>query len=148
MKKIGDYTVRGQIPEGATNTERIILFDGKFDTAYRVTEFVIAGIRADDSSSDCVGVLMTEDTGRNADFWDWSDVREIGWASTDHRTADGVQETFSLVDPDNLVVQDLFITVNNRSASNPQVNYFIRMEKYEVGEDLGVVSMVRNRSQS
>ena len=149
MKAIGDrYVVRGTVPEGAANTKRITLFDGRFDTAYRVTKLVIAGIRADDTSSDCVAVLMTEDTGRNADFWDWSDSREIGWASTDHRTADGVLESFSLVDPDNLVVEDLFITVANRSSSNPSVNYYIEMQKYDVSENTGVLAMARNRSQS
>ena len=149
MKAIGDiYVVRGTILEGTSNTKRITLFDGRFDIAYKVTKLVIAGIRADDTSSDCVAVLMTEDTGRNADFWDWSDGREIGWASTDHRTADGVLQSFSLVDPDNLVVEDLFITVANRSGSNPSVNYYIEMQKFDISENLGVIAMVRNRSQA
>tara|TARA_Y100000004_G_scaffold132548_1_gene149661 strand:+ start:485 stop:934 length:450 start_codon:yes stop_codon:yes gene_type:complete len=148
MKAIGNpYIIRGKVAEGSGNTKRLQLFDGRFDTAYKVTKLVIAGIRADDTSSDCVAVLMTEDTGRNADFWDWSDNREIGWASTDHRTADGVLESFSLVDPDNLVIEDLFITVNNRSSSNPIVNYYIEMQKYDISEYQGALSMVRNRSQ-
>ena len=147
MKKIGEYTCRGQIPEGTANTYRIPLFDGRFDTAYRVTRFVIAGARADDSSSDAVAKLMTEDTGISADFWNWGDNREIAWASTDHRTADGVQKVFSEVDPDNLIVQDLFITAQNRSASNPDINYMISMEKYDITEWQGALAIVRNKSQ-
>jgi hypothetical protein len=147
MKKIGEYTCRGKLTEGTDFTERITLFDGRFDTAFRVTRLVIAGVRADDTSSDCVAKLMTEEIGTNADFWDWDDNREIGWASTDHRTADGVLESFSLVDPDNLIVEDLFITAQNRSASNPEVNYLITMEKYDISEWQGALSMVRNSSQ-
>ena len=41
MKKIGEYTVRGQISDGIV--EKIILFDGRFDTGYRVTSFVVFG---------------------------------------------------------------------------------------------------------
>ena len=149
MKAIGEpYIIRGKVDEGTANTKRLTLFDGRFDTAYKVTKLVIAGVRADDTSSDCVAVLMTEDTGRNADFWDWSDNREIGWASTDHRTADGVLESFSLVDPDNLIVEDLFITVANRSSSNPTVNYYIEMQKFDISEFQGALSMVKNRSQA
>jgi hypothetical protein len=147
MKKIGEYTVRGQIPEGVANTRRIKLYDGRFDTAYKVIKMVIAGARADDSSSDAVAKLMTEDIGTSADFWNWNDKREIAWASTDHRTADGVQNTFSEVDTDNLIVEDLFITAQNRSASNPDVNYMIFMEKYDITEWQGALAMVRNSSQ-
>ena len=147
MKKIGEYTCRGQIPEGTANTKRINLFDGRFDTAYRVVRFVIAGARADDSSSDAVAKLMTEDNGINADYWNWEDNREIAWASTEHRTADGVQMVFSEVDPDNLVVEDLFITAQNRSASNPNINYMIFMEKYDITDWQGALAMVRNKSQ-
>jgi hypothetical protein len=149
MKEIGDkYILRGKVAEGTANTKRITLFDGRFDTAFKITKLVIAGVRADDTSSDCVAVLMTEDTGRNADFWDWSDTREIGWASTDHRTADGVLESFSLVDPDNLVVEDLFITVANRSSSNPTVNYYIEMQKYQINEFTGALNMIKNKAQA
>lgn len=148
MKQIGTYTIRGQIPEGVDNTKRIQLFDGRFDTAYRVVKFVIAGARADDTSSDAVAKIMTENIGTSADFWNWGDNREIGWASTDHRTADGVQKTFSEIDPDNLIVEDLFITAQNRSSANPNINYMITMIKYDITEYAGALAMVRNTSQN
>jgi len=147
MKKGDLYTVRGQIPEGTDNTRKIRLFDGKFNTAYRVVKFVIAGARADDSSSDAVAKIMTENIGTSADFWDWQDQREIGWASTDHRTADGVQNTFSEIDPDNLIVEDLYITAQNRSAANPNINYMITMMKFDITEWKGALAMARNKSQ-
>lgn len=148
MKKIGEYTVRGQITEGTDFTQKIQLFDGRFDTGYKLIKFVIAGSRADDSSSDCVAKVMTENIGTSADFWNWNDAREIGWASTDHRTADGVQKVFSEVDPENLVVEDLFITAQSRSSSNPQINYLMTLEKYDISEYKGVLAMIKNNGQS
>jgi len=147
MKKVGEYTCRGKITEGTGFTRRIHLFDGRYDTAYRVTSFVIAGIRADDTSSDCVAKLMTEDNGTNADFWNWDDNREIAWASTDHRTADGVLLSFSEVDKENLIVEDLYVTAASRSAANDEVNYMITMDKYEITDTMGAINMVRNYSQ-
>lgn len=148
MKQIGDtYIMRGQILEGTGQTQRLQLFDGKYTTAFKVVKFVIAGIRADDTSSDCVAKLMTKDNGINADFWDWNDSREIGWASTDHRTADGVLQSFSLVDPSNLIVEDLFITAASRSSANPSINYYLELEKYEVPEFGGLISLIKNKAQ-
>ena len=39
MKKIGSYTHRGNLLEGTS--EKITLFDGKFDTAYVITGFKV-----------------------------------------------------------------------------------------------------------
>ena len=37
MKKIGEYTVRGRL--AAQETAKIQLFDGRFDTAYKIKDF-------------------------------------------------------------------------------------------------------------
>ena len=144
MKKIGEYTMRGQVAETVAGFSEKIgnLFDGRFDTGYRVVEFVIAGVEgatADDYSAK----LSTEATGtRN---WNWGDNREIAWAST-NVGASGVRENhFSLVDPDNLTIEELFIDCLTPGTGT--LNYFIRLEKYSFSDWRGALAMVRNSSQ-
>ena len=43
------YVLKGKIP-GDYSQHRIMLFDGRFDTAWRVTQFIIAPERILDSS--------------------------------------------------------------------------------------------------
>ena len=148
MKLIGEYTVRGKVDTPAnsdTYIERINLFDGRFDTAYKVVEFVIypETIVLDD----CVGILTTsEDTIPSAYVWDWGDNRQIAWSYAG-TVSFGNQTNNPVVDPDNLVVEDLYIHARN-SASSSAVNYFIRMEKYDITDSQGALAMVRNRSQA
>ena len=82
MKEIGRYTTRGRVPH--LKEFRINLFDGRFDTAYRVVSFQIAPYdfsAAADSTA--LGRLAT-DNGLpllREKFWDFSDNTQIGWAS-------------------------------------------------------------------
>ena len=152
-KKIGEYTCRGTI-EGESTTpvwDRIILFDGRFDTAYRVVEFVIAS-SSSSSAQDVAAKLATEITSTTTtglgSVWDWSDNREIAWASTNNLVTSIRHNEFSLVDPDNLVVEDLYISATNNAGTGEDVNYFIRMEKYDITDSQGALAMVRNRSQA
>ena len=53
-----------------------------------------------------------------------------------------------MIDPENLVVEDLFIQGFSSDGSGQEINYMIEMEKYDFSESLGVLAMVRNRAQS
>jgi len=146
MKKIGEYTCRGVMDtENAWN--RIILFDGKFDTAYRLVEFKIAPRDTKTAGNDVAGKVATDD-GALADgaLWYWDDNREIAWSSTETRVSFGPSFTNSTVDPDNLIVEDCYICYGHPGTDSP-VNYFMRFEKYDITEYRGVLAMVRNRSQ-
>ena len=50
----------------------------------------------------------------------------------------------SIIDPDNLVIQDLFLYPD----ANNNTNYLIKLEKYQFTDSLGALAMVRNRSQA
>ncbi len=144
MKKIGDYTMRGQVPETLTGYSEKIgnLFDGRFDTGYRVVEFVIAGVQGD-TGDDYSAKLSTEATGtRN---WNWGDNREIAWASTNVGSSGVREKHFSLVDPDNLCIEELYIDALTPGSGT--MNYFIRLEKYDITDWQGALAMVRNKSQ-
>ena len=155
MKKIGDYTVRGKFTAaddgGSTAAwKKIVLFDGRFDTAYRITRFVVAAESAS-GSQDVSGKLATEITFTSAaglgNHWDWDDNREIAWASTQNLTTSIREGNFELVDPDNLVVEDLYVSLSTNAGPLP-CNFFIEMEKYDISDYRGALAMVRNRSQA
>ena len=60
MKKIGSqYTIRGRL--APSETKRIPLFDGRFDTAYRIVSFEIATDNPSASASDASMIASTED---------------------------------------------------------------------------------------
>ncbi len=152
MKKIGEYTVRGLLSEDESETmpyqRKITLFDGRFDTGYRVTEFHIWGSSWNTSSQpDVVGKLATEAglTTTASGFLNAGDNREIAWAGGNGGLDTG-GTTFSIVDPDNMIIEDLHVYVRG-NVDTTDVNYLIKMEKYDISDWQGALSMVRNKSQ-
>ena len=142
MKKIGEYTLRGSIDEedAATNPHTITLFDGRFDTGYRVVKFEIANNGG--TTTDVSAVLATEPGLTPIGDWNFGDQREIGWARY-HNWDYNLFNQISSLDPDNLVIEDLYVYGTN----SYRVNYLIVMEKYEFSDWNGALAMVRNRAQ-
>ncbi len=151
MKKIGEYTARGQLTENeseASDGVRITLFDGRFDTAYRVTSFRIWGSDWSGSTTpDVIGKLATVRglSDAAADFMNAGDQREIAWAGG-NGASDLLIVGDSIIDPDNMVVEDLFIYARG-ATDTADVNYLITMDKYDITDWQGALAMVRNRAQ-
>jgi hypothetical protein len=148
MKKIGEYTTRGSILADDT-ISRVILDDGNFKTGYKITEFLIAPHDMDNTNARIYSAkLLVNDEQTPGLNWNWDRNGEIGWAqySMDANSSNGPNQ-FSLIDPDNLVIQDLYI-IGSEFASDIKLNYFIRMEKYDITDSQGALAMVRNRSQA
>ena len=146
MKKIGEYTIRGQM--NVENTfNKIVLFDGSFKTAYKVISFEVAPYDTKTAANDVAAKLCT-DPGALADgaLWNWDDNREIAWAASETRVSFGPSFGRFIVDPDNLIVEDLYISYGHVSTDSP-VNYLIKMEKYSITDWQGALALVRNNSQ-
>lgn len=152
MKSMGKFTMRGMIdPESSTLgvTKQIRLFEGSFATAYRVTKFEVFGIDPENQSNDVYSMLLTENLYDGTDaHWNASDVRQVAWASwaSHYAEAGSMSQPFNLVDRDNLIVQDLWIYMRS-GTSAAGGNYYIELEKFNVGLDTGAYTMVRNASQ-
>ena len=149
MKKIGEYTCRGSI-RSDSSTNRIILDDGQFNTAYRIVEFRIAPHDMDNIFTyQFTAKLLTDDDTSSGVNWNWDDNAEIGWSAFifDGNDVRSLQN-FSQIDTDNLVVQDLFIRAHEAQTNDKKLNYYIRMEKYDITDSQGALAMVRNRSQA
>jgi len=136
------YTIRGKV--GHEEIKRIQLFDGKFTTAYKVVS--ISTMPATFSATaDCSIILATtESINLNPDF---SDNTQIGWASLAFDVNYGSSGSVSIIDPDNLIVEDLYIAGFNNDSSK-ETNYMVTLEKYDITDWKGALTMVRNRSQT
>ena len=146
MKKIASHTIRGAVASSDTAMERLQLFDGSFDTGYRVTFFEVSITDRDNTNVILTSAkLATEDVADNTK-WYWSDNREIAWSAS-VADANGVSHFApeTIIDEDNMIVQDLFIgAVANSSCT---VNYLIKLDKYDITDWQGALAMVRNKSQ-
>ena len=155
MKKIGMYTARGTVNEADTlagNPQKIPLFDGSFKTAYRVTHFYIWGSDFNSSAGpDCIGKLSKNDDGAitASNFMRADDDNQIAWAgSNGGADTPGVEFDNFIVDPDNLVVEDLYVYARStNSETTDPINYMVIMEKYEITDWQGALAMARDRAQ-
>ena len=143
MKKIGQYTMKGSFDPDA-GTTRIVLDDGSFETGYRIVKFehVLSNPLVNEEYRVVVG---TESTVSNTFAWD--DNTQVAWGyGGNNNSASATFSNFAFVDPDNLIIQDLYLAGNNQGGG--LINYMITLEKYEISDWQGALSMVRNRSQA
>ena len=72
---------------------------------------------------------------------------QIAWGfGGNNNTTSATFSNFSIIDPDNLIIQDLYLIGAN--AGSGEINYIITLEKYEFTEWKGALGMVRNKSQA
>jgi len=155
MKKIGEYTARGVVTEGETESgtpQLISLNDGSFTTAYRVVGFRIWGSSYDSSSTpDCIGKLSKNELGVTsaANFMRADDDNQIAWAASAGSGDGGLGFAEQpVIDKDNLIIEDLYVYVRSTTGTtgNP-INYIVEMEKYEITDWQGALTMARDKAQ-
>jgi hypothetical protein len=136
-------TLRGQFQEGQTH--RLVVDDGRINVGYKVTSFVIAGDPSSSGNDAWATLSLDYDAPAN---WNWSDNRQIGWSSTNIQSTAGAQPSFTLVDPDHIVVRDLYIQGTVSSAGGSSViNYLVTLEQVELSDDQAVLALIKERSQ-
>lgn len=147
MRKVADYVVRGQVTSADSGGHRIQLFDGKFNTGYRITKFEIANSNRTTTSVVIGSAKLTTEPSTDNGNWDWGDVTELAWASC---AWDGngisTQNPNTVIDPDNMIVEDLYVSVESNIEQG--YNYIIHFEKYEFAAWDGAGFLVRNNSQA
>ena len=149
MKKIGEYTVKGRLDK--LSSERITLFDGRFDTGFRIVKFEIAA-KDVATGADAYAKLTTEEidtsVAGDGDNWNWDSNLEIAWARWVMAGPGTNGAADSFIDPDNMIVEDLYIYSGTADPNPADVNYMIHLEKYDITDWQGALAMVRNRSQT
>jgi len=152
VKKIGEYVARGSIfttETGLTDGDevRVNLFDGDYKTGYKLVEFHCVG--GDAAATDVSGRVTTQ-AGLASDvenFWNFGDNRQIGWSAANGATDILAYETFNLVDPENLVIEEVYVGIRTPHGTTSRINYFMRFEKYELPPFRGPLARVENMSQ-
>lgn len=136
-------TLRGQFIEG--ETKRLVVDDGRLNHGFKVVRFVISG----DPSSSANDAWATLSLDYDAPVqWNWGDNRQIGWASTNVQGTAGLEPPFSVLDPDHVVIMDLYIQGTVGSAGGSSViNYLIELEPMELTDDQAILTLIKERSQ-
>lgn len=149
-------TLRGSVEFGIraggdpanTGRRQLILDDGRINVGYRVIDFRIWNsdmIGGPDAFSSQAHLAMGLEPTSALPLA--SDNREIGWAA--YNTSSGnILSDFRLVDPDHIVVRDLFLIfpqVYNQTVQS--VNYYILLEEYDITDQEAIISIIKEESQ-
>tara|TARA_Y100000114_G_scaffold128133_1_gene125071 strand:+ start:186 stop:617 length:432 start_codon:yes stop_codon:yes gene_type:complete len=141
MKKIGEYTAKGNIAVSDTGGEskKIQLFDGRFDTGYRVREFIVMTNDPMFNNLEFTAKLTTREN--NDRKFNWQQNDQIAWAF-----GEDTVWLKGIVDPENMVIEDLFIYAAINTTSDVNINYMIVMDKYEISDWQGALAMATERA--
>jgi hypothetical protein len=137
-------TLRGQFNAG--DNIRLILDDGRLTHGYKVKRFIVSGTNS--TSADDVNAVLSLDYDAPV-VWNWGDNRQIAWASSNQSLSASVDgPNFTLVDPDHVVIMDLWIQgVSGVSPGPGKINYFVELEMVELTDDQAILALIKERSQ-
>jgi len=144
MKLLGRRVCTGRIKEGTyQDSENLIqIFDGKFDTGYKIVSFKVAP-SSPTVGQEIIGKLSTTPKS-SITLWKWDDDEEVAWA---HWGTDKYQDDYGNVRDNTILVEDFYISTYNETLDNQSVNYEIILEKYDLGNDwTGALAMVKNKT--
>ncbi|HIB69762.1 MAG TPA: hypothetical protein EYO33_32965, partial [Phycisphaerales bacterium] len=114
--KRGIHTLRGQLTLPMNSARRAPLFNGSFTNNFKVIDVQIFQQTIVNNDSTLVNndtaLIMHFDDNLKAGM-DANDGRQFGWASID-----ALAQDWSYVDPDHVIVNDLFILFHSRAAAD------------------------------
>lgn len=138
------HTLRGRIEEGVV--KQLIVNDGRLTHGLRVTKFIVAP-EMTTSSQGCNAVLGLDD--KVTASWDWENGNQIAWASSAMGGSSSMENPgFQLVDPDHIVIRDLFIRATITGSTPQALNYYIELEAVNISEFEAIVQLTKETSQS
>lgn len=137
-------TLRGTV--GNAETKRLIVDDGRLTHGYKVVRFEIFPVDVSSGAADCTGVLSLDYDGATEE-WHAFDNRQIGWASSSLGGPYSVTNKSEIIDPDHIVIQDLWIQAYSSVGANPRINYLIQLEPRNITENEAILSLIKERSQ-
>jgi hypothetical protein len=136
-------TLRGTVL-AQDSVKQLIVDDGRLTHGYRVLRFVILSTNPGASTADSVGTLALSEGG--ARLWTLSDNRQIGWAGQTMTGSSSPAAEMSLIDPEHIVIQDLWVWGTGTTA-HPGYQYFVELEAIDLTEEQTIVTMIKERTQ-
>ena len=131
---------------------QLIQDDRRFNHGFKIRRFVVSyEFPADSgaSSRDLIAALATHEDAFQLQAgvqvgWDWSDRRQVAWASTNHVGDSIAEHSFELVDPTYIVVRDLWFACSAAVASGSNYfNYYVELEQVKLTDDEAVLAIVQ-----
>jgi hypothetical protein len=140
MKATRTRTLRGTITTTGTSAKRqLIVDDGLINRGYKVTGFFVWSALA--GSSFVATLSMNPKIVGNG--MQAGDNSEIGWTF-----ADGNLNSYQrILDPDHIIVRDLYVTLESVSASE-DFNFMIVVEEYSITDEEAIINIIKEGSQS
>jgi len=135
-------TLRGQVEHN--QVKRLIVDDGRLNHGYKVVKFVVFPLNSGISTNDVMGTLALDYDGA-ALIWDGGDNRQIGWAAQGIGSSRDMDQGFTLLDPDHIVIRDLYIY--GSGSGDVDVNYLIELETVDLTDDQAILTLIKERSQ-
>lgn len=131
------HTLRGRVDPNSQ--KRLIIDDGRFNHAMKVESFVVWPANPSATQDPACVLSLSDNTVTSADA---SDTNQIGWS----KAADvvNVYSSYSIIDPNHLVVRDLYIT--NLDADD-EANYLVILKPMEISDDRAIMALIKERSQ-
>lgn len=133
----GIHTLRGQITIPMTAPIRSAMFNGSWTRNFKIKDVQI--FPAAIANNDTILILHMDDVLKTAASA--ADNQQIGWASTD-----ALAQDWSYVDPDHVLVQDIFISAI--AAAPGTVNYVIKLERVTTSESEAILDLVKANAQN
>ena len=150
MKQKELITMRGTLSAraGDDHPTRIQLFDGRFDTGYRITKFIICPYDVDNTNvRNFTAKLSISPNVDTAQSFDFNDNREIAWSWFAFDANGRMDFVNEIIDRDNIIIEDLWIFGwEVAGGTSGFFNYYIEAERVELTDAMGAVTMARNKA--
>jgi hypothetical protein len=138
MGKVVTLRGVGTVP----NVEKVLLFDGSFNTAYKILDFQITP--TDPLSSEEISATVNTIEVTHSSIWNWALNTQIAWASWNTPINSRFGQ-YSNVDEEAIIVEDLFIDFSGDSAQT--VNWELKLEQVSIKDYEAALAMVNARAQ-
>ena len=138
MGKVVTLRGVGTVP----NVEKVLLFDGSFNTAYKILDFQITPTNilfSEEISATVNTIELPHDSN-----WNWALNTQVAWSAW------GVPINsrfgrYSNVDDEVLIVEDLFIDFSG--DSDQTINWELKLEQVSIKDYEAALAMVNARAQ-
>ena len=130
------HTLRGRVD--ANTKKRLILDDGRFNHAMVVKEFYVFP-KNEIEDPRCVLALAEDNIGTE---FDASNSNQIAWGAVAQSSSNA--DWLGLIDPDHVVVRDLFIS----NLTSLDANYLVILESKTISDDEAILQLIKEEQQN
>lgn len=128
------YTLRGEVQ----GTRQLVVDDGMFTNGFRIVWMEVWHVNRDNGAE-----VILHNSSAPPIRPTTADGGQMAWSFYFPAGVDRGLTSRTVVDPDHIINQDMFIT----SLDGKKVCYIILLEPYEMTEDEGVLQLIKNNNQ-